>query len=386
MKSRVFNNKIGSPYSFGYPRLTQEENKLLLASIFEQLLIFDSITITTSRVNFPLAFLISQIGINNVERLVESGYIKFMIWSPVLVHGTGRQREDGTIDESVIYGQPPIAAGSLSKEDLDPEKNIDVGLSPFNLHKDRKKIFKKKALKNYLIPNGMDFSSDSAKIVIDAYKANNLAELGLPFEKEPDQLDLKDRELMLQLSHKVLETAVLSEYNFKSYENYEHMKICQKNLENIGKAYNVANNTSEILKLENLPNLKALYLQENMDFDSVFKLRHLSNAKYYRKWINNIGESSNAQEVTKEYLNEIKGNNKFFESSEGKFVRNLGMFGIGTALGAAIAGPAGAAAGFGLGLLDTYVLDNLLKGKNPSMFIEDLRTEKEKTNGNNGYK
>lgn len=378
MKNRVFNNKIGSPYSFVFPRLTEEENRLILASIFEQLLIFDSITITTSRVNFPLAFLISQIGINNVERLVESGYIKFMIWSPLLMQGTGKQLEDGTIDESTIYGQPPIAAGSLIKDDLDPEKNIDIGLSHFNLHKDRKRIFKKKALKNYVIPNGMDFSSDSAKIVIDAYKANNLAELGLPFEKDPDQLDLKERELMLQLSHKVLETAVLSQYNYKSYENYEHMKICEQNLQNIGKAYNVANNTSEILRLENLPNLKALYLQENLDFESVFKLRHLSNAKYYRKWINNVGESSNAQEVTKEYLNELKGNNKFFESSEGKFVKNLGMFGIGTALGAAIAGPVGAAAGFGLGLLDTFVLDNILKGKNPSMFIEDIRTEKEK--------
>ncbi|KGL58388.1 hypothetical protein [Polaribacter sp. Hel1_85] len=377
MKSRVFNNKIGSPNDFSYPKLTESENKQILASLFEQLLIFDSITITTSRINFPLAFLINQIGINSVERLIESGYIKFMIWSPVLMHGTGTQLDNGTIDESSIYGQPPIAAGSLTKNDLDPEKNIDIGLSHFNFHKDRKRIFKKKALKNYLIPNGMDFSTDSAKIVIDAYKANNLSELGLPFEKEPEQLNIEERKLMLHLSHKVLETAVLSQYNYKSYENYEHIKICEQNLKNIGKAYNVANNTSEILRLENLPNLKGLYLEENLDFNSIFKLRHLSNAKYYRKWINNVGENSNSQEVTKEYLNQLKGNNKFFDSSEGKFLKNLTMFGIGAALGNAISEPiAGGIASYTLGLLDTYVLDNILKGKNPSMFIEDIRMEK----------
>jgi hypothetical protein len=51
------------------------------------------------------------------------------------------------------------------------------------------------------------------------------------------------------------------------------------------------------------------------------------------------------------------------------------MFSASTALGAAIAGPAGAAVGFGLGLLDTYLLDNILIGKNPSMFVENLRKE-----------
>ena len=49
------------------------------------------------------------------------------------------------------------------------------------------------------------------------------------------------------------------------------------------------------------------------------------------------------------------------------------MSGASTALGAAVAGPIGAAAGFGLGLLDTFVLDGILTGKNPSMFVDDLR-------------
>lgn len=375
MNSDVFNNSIGSPYSFDYPRLTKEQDQQILAGLFEQLLIFDKITISTNRVNFALAFLISKLGINIVEKLFDYGYIKIMIWSPVIVTGSGRQLDDGSIDESVIYGQPPIAAGSLSDEDLDPEKNIHNALTHFNFHRERKRTFTRRALNGYVIPNGMAFSTDSSKLVIDAYVNNNLSALGLPFEKDPNQLDLGQRKLLLDLGHKVLETAILSEYSLKSYENYEHFEICRQNISNIGKAYNVSGNTETIFNLEDLPNLKQLYLSERMDFESVFKIRHLSNAKHYRKWINEVGENANAKEITKEYLNQIKGNTQFFESTEGKFIKNLGVFGVNTALGSALAGPVGIAAGYALGLLETFWLDNLLKGKNPSLFIDEIKKE-----------
>ena len=379
MSSIVFNNNIGNPYWFDYPKLSEKQVQDILAGLFEQLLIFDKVTITTNRVNFALAFLINKLGINTVERLFECGYIKILLWSPVLVTSSGRKLEDGTIDKSVIYGKPPIAAGALSDNDLDPEKNIHNAITHFGLHRDRRRIFTKLAAKNYIIPDGMAFSTDSANIVIDAYENNNLGELGLPYEKEANQLDFEQRQLLVGLGNRVLETAIIAKYGFKSFENYEHYKICEHNLGNIGKAYNVAEGTSSILSLENLPDIKSLFISEKLNFEDLFSLRHLSNAKYYREWISQIAENSNAQEITKEYLNQIKGSNKFFNSSGGKFLRNLGMFGISMALGSAIIGSAGVAASFGLGLLDTFVLDSILLGKNPSMFIDDLKN-KAKTN------
>lgn len=380
MTSKVFNSNIGSPYSFGFPKLTAEEERLILAGLFEQLLVFDKITISTNRLSFPLVFLIKNVGINKVEELIDRKLIEFMIWTPVIVTGLGKQQDDGTIDESVIYGQPPIAAGSLSNEDLDPENNIKKALDLFNIHRDRKRIFIRRARNAYVVPNGMEFSTDSAKVIIQAFKQNNLLELGLPYDTEPDQLPLAKRQLLLELGHKLLETALLSKYELKSFENYEHYKICEQNLKNIGNALNVTKGTSEILRIEKIPDLKQLFIQEKLDFESITNLRYKSNAKYFRKWINTVSEDSNAEEITKEYLNEIKGKNKFFESTEGKFVRNIGMFGVNAALGTAVAGPIGAVAGFGLGLLETYWLDKILKGKNPSMFIEDVEKEIEKTN------
>ena len=374
-KSAVLNNTLGSPYVFEFPELTKEQESSILAGIFEQLLIFDKITLTSSRLNFSLTFLIHKIGINNVERLIDAGYLDFILWSPIIVTGTGREREDKTIDESVIYGRPPIVGGSLSKEDLDPEKNIQTALSRFDLHKDRKRIFTKKAINHYSVPDGMILGTDAANLVIDAYKNNNLESLGLPYIKESDQLNLEERGKLLALGHKVTETAILSQYGLKSYENYESYEICKKNLQNIGKAYNISENTSNLFKIENVPNLKELFLSERLDFDSVFKIRHLSNAKYYRKWINEVGENSNAQEVSQEYLNQVKGDTKFFEKPQGKLIKNLSLFGANAALGAAIAGPPGTVAGLVMGLLETFWLDSILKGKNPSMFIDDIKKE-----------
>lgn len=378
MKSEVFNNSIGSPYGFNYPELTKEQDQQILAGLFEQLLVFDKITISTNRLNFALVFLISRLGINTTERLFENGYLRLLLWSPVIVTGGGHQQDDGSIDESVIYGQPPIVGGALGDKDIDVEENIYKALSNFSLHRNRRRNFTRIVSKNYLVPNGMEFSTDSTKIVIDAYQNNTLTSLGLPYDKEPNQLDLSQRQLLLNLGQNVLETVILSKYNFKSYENYGHYEIFKQNLNHIGKAYNVAGNTDTLFNLEGLPNLKQLFLQEKLDFDSVFKIRHLSNANYYRKWINEIGENASAAEITKEYLNELRGNNKFFESTEGKFLKNLGLYGANAALGAVIAGPAGAVAGYALGLLETFWLDSILKGKNPSMFIDDLKKETSK--------
>ncbi len=375
MKSNVFNNNIGSPYAFSFPKLTKEEENKIIANLFEQLLIFDKVTVSTSRLNFALIFLIQKLGINTVERLLDSGYLNLMIWTPLIVTGTGHQRPDGTIDESIIYGKSPIVAGSLSADDLDPENNIATALSYFPINKNQKRIFTKKALKNYLVPNGMEFSADSSKIIIDAYQNNILQDLGLPYNREPEQMHLNERRLLMDLGHKVLETALLSKYDLKSYENHEHYSIAKNNLQNIGKAYNISDNSNILFNLEGLPNLKELIIDQRLDFDSVFKIRHLPTAKYYRKWINEVGEKSNAEEITKEYLNEIKGDTKFFESTKGKFLKNLGVFGVNTAVGAAVAGPLGIATGYALGLLETFILDNIIKGKNPSMFIDEVKKE-----------
>ena len=49
MPSEVLNNSMGSPYLFQFPKLTIEQEESILADLFEQLLIFDRITLTMTQ-------------------------------------------------------------------------------------------------------------------------------------------------------------------------------------------------------------------------------------------------------------------------------------------------------------------------------------------------
>lgn len=372
---------VGSADPFGAVSMSREQEDNELAILFEQLLIFEKVTIRTNRINQSLTILIKRLGLDTVERLIRAGYIRFMLWSPLLVTSTGRETESGIIDESVIYGSPPIVTGQLSPEDLDLEYNIKRVLNSFPIAENRKRQFVKKALPIFDTIDGMDLSKNAADLVIDSYKNNNLAGLGLPFEKEPDQLNLEERGQLLSLGHQVLETAVLSEFVLKSYDNYEHLKICENNLENIGRGYNISNNTSHLFHLENIPNLQQLYRSLRFDFDAIFKIRHMSGAKYYRKWINEIGDYSDAGYITEEYLKEIRGKYKWLDTAQGKFLKNGSMFVVGSVISALFESPvAGIAGGYGFGLLEDYLIDGLLKGHNAGMFINGIKDKIETNN------
>src|SRR5579872_2743801 len=62
-----------------------------LASMIEQLLFFDKISIKVYGENIPLAVLINELGAKQVLELIEEQAIEFMLWTPVL---TTLQRDD----------------------------------------------------------------------------------------------------------------------------------------------------------------------------------------------------------------------------------------------------------------------------------------------------
>lgn len=388
MKNIVYNNQINNSSIIGeIPRFSKQEEDNLLAVFFEQLLLFDYVVISTDRNNFTLFFLIRKLGIDTVERLFRSGYIKLSIKSAIIITGTGRQLEDGTIDESVIYDQPPIVGGTLADEDLDFEKNIYKGLLPFRLEKRRIRQLTKIIAPNYLSTDNMDLGVDTTQLVINSYKSNLLEYLGLPYEKEPEQLNLQERKKLQSLAHSILEMGIISKNSFKSYENYGNFEIAQNIYTNIGKAFQISENTSEILSIENTPDLQQIFLQNNFDISDVFKLRHLRTAKFFRNWINEIGENENSAMVTEAYLAEIKEAKSFFNTTKGKIIKNTVLFGASTGLGTLIAGPVGAMVGasatpivnlgidYGLSLLEEFTTEGLFAGKNPKIFIDGLKKE-----------
>lgn len=367
------------------PEFTMEaQRKKLLSIFYEQLLLFDNVAIKLERTNFGLYFLIKELGIDQVETLITRGTIRLLLWTPLIVTSVGRRREDGTTDESVVTGTPPLVTGNYVESDSDPEKNIETALNYFNLSRERRRQFIRAVRDKYLFPN-KKFAGEATAVIIDAYEKNRLQGLGLPFEKAPNDLTVKERSLLQKLGHDVLDISVLSEMDFKSYNKYPILNITESALKKIESALKVSENTSAILDIENVPDIASLVLDGTLPFNSVFHVRHKSVVKHYRKWINEVSAKDDALPISKAYIDEITGKNKFFESKKGKLVRNIGVFAIGGGIEVAISGLATAVAGvvigkaadFGLGLFDTYVLDGLLKGWNPQMFVDEIRKQKD---------
>lgn len=388
MKNVVYNNQINNSSIIGViPKYTRQEEDSLLAKFFEQLLLFDHVVISTDRNNFTLYFLIKKLGIDTVERLFRAGYVKLLIKSAIIVTGTGRQLENGTIDESVIYEQPPIVGGSLSDADLDFERNIHFGLQQFGLDKKQTRNLTKIIAPNYLSTDYMDLGVDVTTLVINSYESNLLESLNLPYEKEPEKLSIEERKRLQSLAHSILEMGIISKNSFKSYENYGSFEIGQSIYGNIGKAFKISENTSEILRIENTPDLQQIFLQNGFNISDIFKLRHLKTAKFFRNWINQIGENDNSAEVTEAYLTEIKEAKSFFNTTKGKIIKNTLLFGASTGLGTLIAGPVGLTVGataspivslgvdYGLGILEEFTAEGLFAGKNPKFFIDNLKEE-----------
>ncbi len=386
--NKILNSDI-APSSLLFKSTFDSElkRKDIFSNLFEQLLLFDNIVLSTDKDNHTLYFLIRYFGFENTLRLIKSGYISFYIRTSIIVQSIGKKLDDGSIDESTIYEQPPIIGGSLHKDDIDIENNIYKAIRPFQFDKKREREFIKNVHKQYIKDLDLELGTNTSKIIIDSYVNNNLENLGMPFTKDPFELDIKEREKLFQIGHSVLESSILLKHNLKSFNNTEHLKILSKNFENIGKAYNVMENTNKIFEIENMPDLKSAYLSGKFNLDDIFKLRHLNNAKYFRKWINDVSQTTNANEIALEYLNEVEGSKKFFQTSLGKFIKTTASFGVGTGLGMLIGGPGVALIGAGaakiaepatdytFGLLETFALDNLIEGKNPRGYLNKIKEE-----------
>lgn len=358
------------------------QKRKILAILFEQFLLFDKIAIKIDKDNLALYFLIKELGFNKVEELLYHNVIVPVLWTPIIMTSLGNELPDGTYDESSVIGQAPIISGFLSGEESTPEYNIDRLLSYFNIHPDRKKRFKKKVLSKYILPDN-SIAQKSASIVIDAYLNNRLAVLGLKADKDPEKLNFAERDKIFQLGNEVLETTVLAQNKYLSYDKYSNFSLTKESVRQIETGYHVSENTSQILKIESLANLQTYFLEYKIPFERVFDIRYKNNIKHYRKWINSLSVSTDTAFITKEYIDEVAGKNKFFESDGGKLIRTVGMFSIGTGIVALIGGPGGASAnvilgkvaGLGLAMLDTYVLDGILKGWNPKMFVDEIKLE-----------
>lgn len=350
--------------------------------LFEDFLLFDCISFNIVGVNQPLLFLINEIGLNKVEELLERKSIEFITGIPLIAANLGSVLEG----KQQYQGVEPLISGLLSSPHYsDPEFQIDETFKLIlGLNRDRKRILKKIALDRYKIPKPK-FSDDAMNLVLDAYLKNKLSDFGLMNTIEPENLGIQERKLLAELGYDIIETGILSQFNYKSNDNNRALKITKDSFDKIFNAFQVSNNNTEILRIENIPDLRNLYSLGKYRLSDVFQLRESKDAKKYREWINEKTDVLGDLKITEAYIDEITKENGFFNSNRGKLIKTISLFALSTYIGGQFADVPGNIVGLaakdvlgktvdlGLDFIDEYLLDGYIKGWNPRFFINNFR-------------
>jgi hypothetical protein len=352
------------------------EYKKALASVIEQLLLFDKIAIKVYGENIPLVVLINELGLKQVLELIEEGTIEFVLWTPMLTTLT----ED---DPNLMGKVNPIQSGNLnSPPHCDPNESVKTGLKWLKVQPDRRgrRDIERKAAKAYKIPKA-EFVHNAADIVTSAYSSGKLADVGMPNNKDVRLLERDERFQLLRFGDEILETTILADFNYSSLGNYRYYDLSRQSVDAI-KAAGVIDNMKTINAIETLPDIKMLVEAGQIDLKELIRLRRKSVSKKFRQWLASHS-SEDSDYISKQYINEIASNKGFLETRPGKFIKTMGVYGISIGIGSAIDGAtggligAGAAKGveygaeLGLALIDNYLLDGILKGWQPKLFINE---------------
>ena len=346
------------------------------ASIFENLMLFDKTMFKVYGENIPLAYLIGIMGEKSFEELVEQDALGFVLWKPMI-----------TFMVDPISGIDPLASGNTSSSaHSDPEESLELGLQWLKrpMKRQKRRALVKKLRDKYEVTED-HLPHRAVELTTSAYNSSRLGIYGfdsenVPYRNVPKQLYGE----LAKHAENILEYIYLLENRLSSVsktEYHDHLLTSNSRL----KSANIAlSNYCQILDIEGVPDLKSMYHNCTKPFDKLLRMRNKGYAKKFRAWLAGIDTDLDPQEFIKAYYEAILKPQGFLQTGPGKMAKTLSMAGVGMGVGALIGGPAAAIAGIaggkliegaadiGLDLLDEYLLDGVLRGWTPRVFIEKL--------------
>lgn len=345
------------------------EFKNQVHTIGEQLLVHDAITFKVYGENIPLSILIANFGLRNFEELLEQDAINFLLWSNDISYA---------VDD--IPGLHPLQSMSFSSSvHTDPEESIYYGMK-FMLNPLPRKIRRdliRKVSKNYIVPPNQ-LAVDSVKFGHEGYQNNLFDEFGLTNYKELNKLNREERKLLCNLATQCYNLTLLSNYQLGTYNSPELLKLNRAEFNQLKNVNAIENVVDTIFNFEKVPSFSEMIKNGIIDIKDVPKMRENKSARKFRKWIESISDNNDRDEIIREYMNAIINSKSILETPQGKLTRVLSVTALGGVVGTAIAGPVGTASGaiigagldVGISLLDSYVLDGLIKGWTPKYYID----------------
>lgn len=346
------------------------------ASTFQNLMLFDKTMFKVYGENIPMAYLIGIMGEKNFEELVEQDALGFVLWKPMI-----------TFMVDPIPGIDPLASGNTSSfAHSDPEESLELGLQWLKapMRRQKRRSLVRKLRDKYEITED-HLPRRAVELTTSAYNSARLDAYGfdsknVPYRDVPGTLYRG----LAKHAENILEYIYLLENGLSSVSKAEYHDYLLTSNSRLKSANVALGNYCKIVDVEGIPDLKSMFHNCEQPFDKLLKVRNKGYAKKFRTWLAGIDNDLDSQEVIRAYYEAILKPQGFLQSGAGKMAKTLSMAGVGMGVGALIGGPAAAIAGaaggklmegaadIGLDLLDEYLLNGLLKGWTPKVFIEKL--------------
>ncbi len=340
------------------------------------MLLFDTLSIKVYGENVPLALMLRFFGEAGVEALIEQKAIKFVLWTPMILHNV-----------TEMPGVNALMSGNVnSPVHTDPEQSFDLGLNWLTEKpsKQLRKRLKRKILPLYELPPA-DLAGETVALANSAFASGKLKPLGFdPAKQRIDHLTLEERARLSKCAIGLLEYRYLMARQMTSMSSFEYFSFFSDSLQRIQTAEQSAQAFAMLAQLENMPDLRAVFPLIKDGLKQLPRLREKRTVRKFRGWLSTTvtGDKS----VTEEYLAAICDVKGPLDTKGGKFFKSFALASAGAAAGHALEGAlpgavmgglvaqaAGPVVDFALDLIDEFVLDGLRKGWHPRMFFDDLR-------------
>jgi hypothetical protein len=351
--------------------------------LFEKLLLFDTVQLSVTGPNVIAPLLYERMGARTFEELLEQDAIMFVIWEPepMITHKDGRVGAlfMGRIDQ----GGP-----------IDIERRIDDGLligNPSGLNTAGRRSLKNKLMRQHSILDAR-LGEEAWTSVIRAAAEGSLVDLGVEQKSDFIGTPLHEGMKLSEACGSLLAYQHILANNLSCFDDVSVFDLFARGLSDLENSTLPIKQFGTIAKFEKFPNLRDLYDEIDAPFRRATKFRMSNHACNFRAWLSTLKAESEI-DIIREYVDAFVERRGLFESNPAKLLKSVTMTALGSAGAAALglgpassvaAGIAGAAAEYGLGLIDTFILDNIKIGWSPKAYFSGLRRLREKGQNTGG--
>jgi hypothetical protein len=341
------------------------------------------VQLTVAGPNVIAPLLCNQMSIRTFEELLEQDALSFVVWEPSPIMG----HKDGKVG-ATAFGR--IDRGGS----LDIEQRIDDGLvnevvAGLNTAAWRK--LKGKLLQQHTVID-QALTEQAWPVASQAMADGTLETFGLTKRDSIIGSPVSDGNILLKATQSILRYRHVLANDLATLDDPDVFDLFAMGLTNLERPTLPLEQFATLAKFEKFPNLGELYDVLDDPFRRIATFRNSTTAKNFRDWLATLKANSDIG-LIREYVDACANRSGFFETAPRKFFKLVTMLALGTGAGAGVAALgadaivsaatglaassaaeiAGKAADFGLGLIETFMIDNFKIGWSPKAYFDGLR-------------